>query len=215
METSKETLPAVNSEKPLPHSGLTSSTLSESLKQAIKTLDFDWQTTPRGVSVADAEAVLEAVAAKAAVCDPVTASDFASRLMGFYPAREVNDPNTFAAGMAANFSAFPRDIVKRVCDPVKGLPSRLKFLPTIADVREALEAERVKRDRIIGNATWVVREAKRRAEEAAHDARIEAERASMTPEQRKARADAIRARLTTNVIEPEPPRPAPPAYDAG
>lgn len=160
------------------------------------------------MSVVDAEAVLEAVSSKSVACDPVTASDYANRLMGFYPAREVNDPVTFAAGMAANFAALPRNIVKRVCDPVKGLPSRLKFLPTIADVREALDAERVKRDRIIGNATWVIREAKRQADEAAHDAKIVAERASMTTEERAARANAIRARLKTNVIEPEPFRAA-------
>jgi hypothetical protein len=152
--------------------------------------------------------VLEAVSSRSVACDPVTASDYANRLMGFYPAREVNNPVTFAAGMAANFAAFPRNIVKRVCDPVVGLPSRLKFLPTIADVRDALDAERVKRDRIIGNATWIIREAKRQADEAAHDAKIAAERAAMTPEEREARANAIRSRLTANVIEPEPPRPA-------
>lgn len=102
-------------------------------------------------------------------CHPVRASEFAHDLLGFYPAREVNNAKVFAAGMTALFVAYPQDLVKRVCDPVRGLPSRLKWLPTIADAREALDAEKLRRDRIAANARWVLKEAEKREREAEWD----------------------------------------------
>lgn len=39
------------------------------------------------------------------------------------------------------FCDYPENVVSVVCNPARGLPSRLKFLPTLAEIKEALEAE--------------------------------------------------------------------------
>lgn len=122
-----------------------------------------------------------------AACGGVAANDAVTRLMGFYPAREVRDPKTFAAGMTALMATFPLDLVKRCIDPVEGLPSKLKWLPTLADVREFLDTERDRRARILGNARWTVQEAERRAKEAEEERRFEANRPSAEERARKVR----------------------------
>ena len=38
---------------------------------------------------------------------------------------------------------YPEAAVAKVCDPVRGLPSTSKFLPSIAEIREACERETV------------------------------------------------------------------------
>lgn len=45
------------------------------------------------------------------------------------------------AGVAAVLAHYPAAVVHRVVDPVHGLPGRTKWLPTIAEVREACEQE--------------------------------------------------------------------------
>lgn len=97
--------------------------------------------------------------------------------------------------MAALFSAYPSDLVKRVCDPVRGLPGRLKWLPTIADAKEALDAEVSRRMRIEANAKWVTIEADRLAEEARTEADWNKKYGSLTEEQRKAKVDALLGRV--------------------
>ena len=129
---------------------------------------------------------------------PDEASVYASRLLGFYPAREVNDPKAFSSGMTALLSAYPVDLVRRVCDPVTGLPSRLKFLPTLAEVKEALEAELARRKRITANAQWVVSEAEKRAAEAREA--VDFERNRPPAEVRKAQAEKLISSIRLNNI---------------
>jgi len=128
---------------------------------------------------------------KGTLCHPVSASEYAAQLTGFYPTREVNNAKLYVVGMSALFTAYPADLVKRVCDPVRGLPGRLKWLPTIADAKEALDAEVSRRMRIEANAKWVTIEADRLAEEARTEEEWNKKYGGLTEEQRKAKVDAL------------------------
>lgn len=142
------------------------------LQSAIKALENpDWKAAATAVTVAEAQAVLDAVEGHDGLCAPADAAAFAGQLVNYYPAREVNDAKAYIAAMAAMFAAFPRDFAKRVCNPVTGLPSRLKFLPTLAEVREALDTEAARRKLIVANARYVLDQAAKRAAEAEEEAR--------------------------------------------
>jgi hypothetical protein len=62
---------------------------------------------------------------------------YARLLLGCYRAGDANDPEVYVAAVVAVLSNFPTDIVRSVCDPVRGLPSQTKWLPTVAEVVEA------------------------------------------------------------------------------
>lgn len=136
-----------------------------------------------------AQAVIDEITANQRPCDTRETQGYAQRLLGFYPAREVNDAKTYAAGITALLSAYPIEFVKRVCDPVTGLPSELKWLPTLKEVKDALEVHRKRREKILLSAQWTIRESARREQ-----ARLEEEefqRNRGTAEQRAARAHEI------------------------
>lgn len=146
------------------------------MPSAIRALETDdWRSAARSVTPAEAQAVLDAAEGHDALCPAAEAAQFAGSLVSYYPAREVNDARAYISAMTALMAAFPRDFVKRVCNPVTGLPSRLKFLPTLADVREALDAEATRRTRIIANARYVIEQAAKRAAEAEEEARFAAQ----------------------------------------
>jgi hypothetical protein len=69
-------------------------------------------------------------------CDPATAAFLAGRLFGCYRAGEASDPETFVAVATATLCGYPEMIVRRVC---YGLPSHAKWLPSIAELRQACE----------------------------------------------------------------------------
>lgn len=88
-------------------------------------------------------------------------------------------------------AAYPLDFVRRVCSPVTGLPSRLKFLPTIAEIREALDAEDARRKRIALTAQLVINDHAKRQKQAEEDAKWNSMRP--TPEERaKAVSELLR-----------------------
>jgi hypothetical protein len=64
-------------------------------------------------------------------------------LFGSYPRNDANDPDMFIASATAMLANYPEFVVERVCDPLRGLPARNKFLPAIAEIREACEREMV------------------------------------------------------------------------
>lgn len=99
------------------------------------------------------------------------AIDATKMLLGMYPARHVHDADTFGRALTTVFMAVELDFVRRVVDPINGLPSRLKYLPTIAEVNEALAAERARRSQIRATAAWMIREHDRRKAEAEERAR--------------------------------------------
>lgn len=148
--------------------------------KALETDDPRWAV--RMVTPAEAQAVLDAMEGRDVHCTASEAATHAGQLVNCYPAREVNDARTYIAAMTAMMAAFPRDFVKRVCDPVNGLPSRLKFLPALAEVREALDLEANRRKLIEANARYVLEQAAKRDAEALEQARWDAQR--VPPEER-------------------------------
>jgi len=70
-----------------------------------------------------------------------TAANAAGRLLGFYPTQTPNSPKEYAAAVTALLAEYPREVVEVVCDPRRGLATRCKFIPTIAELTEALESE--------------------------------------------------------------------------
>lgn len=143
-------------------------------------LDRSFDRVPADVTEADCAALVAASQAPLALATPVEATDSAKQLLGFYPAREVNDAQAYAMGISALFSAYPAKFVKAVCHPVTGLPSRLKWLPTLAEIKDALDGEKSRRERIIANAMWVVRVAGEKRRESELNAQIAAGRKTET-----------------------------------
>lgn len=62
-------------------------------------------------------------------------------LLGCYRTGEANDPEVYSAAVISVISGYPLSIVRRVVDPRFGLPSKSKWLPTIAELKAALEDE--------------------------------------------------------------------------
>jgi hypothetical protein len=165
-------LPARKCETPLQTSKPTSLSVS-----AIKALEEpDWRYAVTAVKPHEAQLALDQLEGRDTLCSASEAATFAEQLVNFYPAREIHDARTYISGMTAIMASFPSDFAKRVCDPVNGIPSRLKFLPTLAEVKEALTAEDKRRVRIAANARYVIEQAEKRAAEAEEARRWEAER---------------------------------------
>jgi hypothetical protein len=72
-------------------------------------------------------------------CDPQLAAMMAGQLFACYRASEANDPEMYVAAVAANLARFPEPIVRQVCSPAVGLPTENKWLPSVAEIREACE----------------------------------------------------------------------------
>jgi len=105
--------------------------------------------------------------------------DGVKRLLGCYPAGKPSDPQVYVAAVTAVLAKYPNEIVREVTDPVRGLPSTCKFLPSIAELMEAC-----------GKAMAPYWKEYREAERAARDA---AER----EETRKYRDSNMRAKVNT------------------
>lgn len=58
-----------------------------------------------------------------------------------YPAGQANDPETYTAAISAVLAEYPPEVVHRVTDPRTGVARKVKFLPSVAEVVEACEAE--------------------------------------------------------------------------
>jgi len=72
-------------------------------------------------------------------CDPENAAILAGRLFRCYRVSDANDPETFVTAVAATLSRYPEWVAVKVCDPLEGLPAQSKWLPAIAEVRDACE----------------------------------------------------------------------------
>lgn len=60
-------------------------------------------------------------------------------MFGCYRKQEANDPEIYVAAVTAVLSEYPQPVIETVTDPRSGLPSRLKWLPSVAEVREECE----------------------------------------------------------------------------
>jgi len=56
-----------------------------------------------------------------------------------YRKDEAHNPDMYAAAVTAVLSDFPRDVIDYVIDPRTGILGTLKFLPTVAEIKEACE----------------------------------------------------------------------------
>lgn len=135
-------------------------------------------------------------------CDPRTAARKAAQLFGCYPRNEANDPEMFITAATALLACYPEVVADRVCDPVRGLPIKNKFLPAIAEIREACEREMIWHDAV-----------ERRERERRHTAEVLAPAPKPTAESRarvRAEADALLAELNAKgepaKIDFRPPR---------
>jgi hypothetical protein len=129
-------------------------------------------------------------------CDPQTAVFLAGRLFGSFRAADANDPETFIAGATAIIAHYPEQIVRLVC---YGLPSQTKWLPALAEIREACE-----------RAIAPTLAEQRRAQERAHTARVLAavrEAPMGSPEHRRTLSKF--ALLRTELYQPHAEDPPP------
>lgn len=167
----------------------------QTLKAVADKLDTQSQIGLRGISSGEAQAILDAPALQP--CGDKRAVDCAEVLLGLYPAREVNSPTVFVAGLSKLLSVYPAKDVVALIDPVTGLASSLKWPPTLAECKAFLEAIATRRTNIIANAHFVIDYHRRRQAEAEADAKYYAEQAALTPEMRTLRAAKVAALLSS------------------
>ena len=145
----------------------TNSSFESIITTMLKETDYHLDHTTKLIPSSDAEKIIAMVDARGETkTSPERASASAKMLLGMYPARAVNHADVFVTAVTALFAAYDLDFIKRVCDPIAGLPSRLKYLPTIAEIKEALEAEKARRFKIRAMAHWMLKEHDRRKAEA-------------------------------------------------
>jgi hypothetical protein len=63
----------------------------------------------------------------------------AIRLLGCYRTGDANDPETYISAVVSVLSRYAVHIIRDVTEPATGLPGRLKWLPTVAEIREECE----------------------------------------------------------------------------
>lgn len=91
----------------------------------------------------------------------------------------------YMASMAKVFAAFPEWAGVAAVNPVTGLPSRARFLPTPAELKAELEAVIAKRRACGVRAQAHMREAQRRAEAEQLERQIRSDRETVSAEQRE------------------------------
>lgn len=139
----------------------------------------------------DCHAVIAAAERHSACPSPERAALLARTMIGVYRVNDVRDPDVYVTALAATLAEFPAFIAERTASPVHGLPSRLKFLPAIAEVREALQAEDSRQRLMVARARWMIQERERRDAAQAERRAIEAQKID------PAKVDEILARFRT------------------
>jgi hypothetical protein len=69
-------------------------------------------------------------------------------MFGCYRRGDANDPDIYAAAVAAVLSRYPLEIVEYITDPRTGLPGNNTWLPSVAEVKEACVKRRNYLDRL-------------------------------------------------------------------
>ena len=75
----------------------------------------------------------------------IYAAERARLLFGAFRKGEANDPEIYVAAITAMLATYPRDVIRTVTHPTKGIAAKLKFLPAVAEIREACEELMVSR----------------------------------------------------------------------
>ena len=63
------------------------------------------------------------------------------QLLGSYPLGKATNPEIYIAAVTALLADYPASVIAAVTHPVTGLPRKCKFLPSIAELSEALDSE--------------------------------------------------------------------------
>lgn len=63
------------------------------------------------------------------------------QLLGSYPLGRATNPEIYIAAVTAVLADYPASVIAKVTHPVHGIPSKCKFLPTIAELKENLDLE--------------------------------------------------------------------------
>lgn len=66
----------------------------------------------------------------------------AGLMFGCYRKGDANNPEIYTAAIAATLAEFSPEVIEFIADPRTGLPAKCKFLPTVAEVREACESRK-------------------------------------------------------------------------
>lgn len=67
------------------------------------------------------------------------ATERARVLFGCFRKGDANDPDTYVAAIAAVLADYPEDTIWSVTDPRSGVASKVGFLPTVKEIRDACE----------------------------------------------------------------------------
>lgn len=68
------------------------------------------------------------------------AAKAAERLFSYYPQTAASDPVIFMTGLVELFCAYPAVVVESLLSPISGIPAKFKFMPSIAEIKEVLDA---------------------------------------------------------------------------
>jgi hypothetical protein len=71
----------------------------------------------------------------------VQVTELARVLLGCYRTGEAGDAEIYSGAVIAVLSDYSIEIIKKVVDPRSGIPSVCSWLPTIAEIKKALENE--------------------------------------------------------------------------
>jgi hypothetical protein len=79
-----------------------------------------------------------------------------------YRKGDANDADTYVAAVGAVLAEFDAEVIRRVTDPVHGLPRKLKWMPTVAEVGDECErvtaivrGERIVAERAAQGFRWI------------------------------------------------------------
>ncbi|CAM5771929.1 hypothetical protein LMIY3S_03673 [Labrys miyagiensis] len=113
----------------------------------------------------------------------------AKMLMGMFRSVEYPDPKVFSVGLCQVFSAYPFEHGKAVVDPLRGLPSKLKFTPAISEVKAELDRLDGERQRLAWTAKRELEERENQRQHREWEARLDAERNAREIKRQTAEAD--------------------------
>ncbi len=75
------------------------------------------------------------------LCSLKVATSCANGLLGCYRRGDAADPESYVSALVVVLMGYPEQVVLRVTHPAGGLPGTSTFLPSVAEVRAACEAE--------------------------------------------------------------------------
>lgn len=75
------------------------------------------------------------------VRDPNYTLQKAQMIFSCYRKDETQDPEIYAAAVAAVLSGYPKGIIDYVCDPRTGIAGVSKWLPSVSEIKEACESK--------------------------------------------------------------------------